>query len=114
MAFYINDKNTGDKKLIAGQSPVDNKLNENSNNAIANSVVAKEINELKKSVSDGKNKLAGAITAKGVATEATETFDVMAKNIRSIQTGVNAYEVTYYAPIIIADSYSVSHKEVTQ
>ena len=43
--------------------------------------------QLKKSVSDGKSKVASAITEKGVATEATDTFDVMAKNVGKIQTG---------------------------
>lgn len=48
-----------------------------------------EIIETKKSVSDGKSKVASAITDKGVATEATDTFDVMAENIGKIATGMN-------------------------
>ena len=43
--------------------------------------------ELKKSVSDGKSKVASAITDKGVATEATDTFDTMTENIRNIPSG---------------------------
>ena len=47
------------------------------------------VTQVKKSVSDGKSKVASAITDKGINTEATDTFDMMAKNIRNIQTGVS-------------------------
>lgn len=47
------------------------------------------ITQVKKSVSDGKSKVASAITDKGVATEATDAFDKMAENIGKIQTGVS-------------------------
>ena len=50
-----------------------NKLNSNQNN-------------LFQSVSNGKSKIAGAITDKGVVTSANDSFDTMAGNIRSIQT----------------------------
>lgn len=40
-------------------------------------------------VSDGKTLIASAIIDMGVQTEATETFEQMANNIRSIHTGVN-------------------------
>lgn len=43
--------------------------------------------ELKKFVSDGKSKVASAITDKGVATEATDTFNTMAENIGKISGG---------------------------
>ena len=66
---------------------IDEALDENSVNPVQNKVIAKEINELKKSVSDGKSKVASAITEKGVATEATDTFDTMAENIRKISGG---------------------------
>ena len=42
---------------------------------------------LKKSVSDGKTLVATAITSKGVATENTDSFEVMANNIGSIKSG---------------------------
>ena len=45
------------------------------------------VTQVKKSVSDGKSKVASAITDKGVATEATDTFDVMAGNIGKIKSG---------------------------
>ena len=40
--------------------------------------------ELFQSVSDGKKKIAGAITDKGVTSSANDTFDTMATNIRNI------------------------------
>lgn len=57
------------------------------------------ITQVKKSVSDGKSKVASAITDKGVDTEATDTFDVMAKNIGKITGGgvsENMRTVTFY------------------
>ena len=47
------------------------------------------VTQVKKSVSDGKSKVASAITDKGVATEATDTFNTMAENIRKISSGGN-------------------------
>ena len=49
--------------------------------------LSKEVESVKKSVSDGKSKVANAITEKGVATEVTDTFDVMAGNIGKIKSG---------------------------
>ena len=51
------------------------------------------IAQVKKSVSDGKSKVASAITEKGVSTEATDTFDVMVENIGKIQTGISLTQV---------------------
>lgn len=51
------------------------------------------VTQVKKSVSDGKSKVASAITDKGVATEATDTFDVMAKNVGKIQTGTSNTQI---------------------
>lgn len=55
--------------------------------------ISDEITEVKKSVSDGKSKVASAITGKGVDTEATDTFDTMAENIGKIQTGISLTQV---------------------
>lgn len=66
---------------------IDEALDENSVNPVQNKVIAKEINELKKSVSDRNTKIATAITEKGVATEPTDSADVMADNIRKISGG---------------------------
>lgn len=49
--------------------------------------ISDEVAEVKKSVSDGKSKVASAITEKGVSTEATDTFDTMAENIGKISGG---------------------------
>lgn len=51
------------------------------------------VSQVKKSVSDGKSKVASAITDKGVSTEATATFDTMAENIGKIQTGISLTQV---------------------
>lgn len=48
--------------------------------------VVKAVNELFTSVSNGKSKVASAITDKGVSTAQDATFDQMATNIRAIQT----------------------------
>ena len=66
---------------------IDNILDENSTNPVQNKVITKEITELKKSVSHGKTLVAAAITEKGVATEGTDSFAIMAENISNIQTG---------------------------
>ena len=53
------------------------------------------ITQVKKSVSDRNTKIATAITEKGVATEPTDSADVMAENIKSIptNTGINNTQV---------------------
>lgn len=96
MALYINNKQTGEISQIAGIQAVDELLNEESINPVQNKTITaklkdinKIINEVKKSVSDGKSKVASAITEKSVSTEATDTFDTMAKNIGKIRTGTS-------------------------
>ena len=54
-------------------------------NYVTNDELTNEVNTLKKSVSDGKSKVATAITNKGVATSATASFDVMSSNIQAIK-----------------------------
>ena len=51
--------------------------------------LSKEVENVKKSVSDRNTKIATAITEKGVATEPTDSADVMAENIRKISSGEN-------------------------
>lgn len=53
------------------------------------SSVEEDIEDLKKSVSDGKELVADAITEKGVETAADDTFATMAENIGQIETGNN-------------------------
>ncbi len=66
---------------------VDSELNENSTNAVQNAAVAKKLNEVFQSVSEGKKLVASAITDKGVATKEDVKMSEMAKNIRAIQSG---------------------------
>lgn len=49
--------------------------------------IGEEINEVKKSVSDGKAEIAAAITLKRVTTAALATFHQMAENIKAIRLG---------------------------
>lgn len=51
------------------------------------------ITQVKKSVSDRNTKIATAITEKGVATEPTDSADVMAENIGKIQTGTSNSQI---------------------
>lgn len=53
-----------------------------------------EFAAIKKSVSDGKELVATAITEKGVATESTDTFQTMADNIEQIKTGEEEYQIS--------------------
>ncbi len=55
----------------------------------------KALDELKNSVSDGKTKVANAITDKGVTTATDATFDTMATNITIM--GTNQYNSGYSA-----------------
>ena len=87
------DYTTDEKNKLSGiaeganKTIVDSALDTSSENPVQNKVIAGEINTLKKSVSDGKTKVANAITDKGVETATDATFDVMAENISKIETG---------------------------
>ena len=61
-------------------------------------------NELFQSVSNGKTTVANAITGKGVATNATDTFATMATNIGKIKTGVDTSDATATAAQILSGS----------
>lgn len=96
MSLYINDKTTGKINSISGQQRIDKELDINSENPVENKVISSKLEELdttlidiKKSVSDGKSKVASAITEKGISTEATDTFDIMAENIGQIESGTS-------------------------
>lgn len=54
--------------------------------------ISDEVAEVKKSVSDRNTKIATAITEKGVATEPTDSADVMAENIKKISSGIKLSE----------------------
>ena len=110
MSLYINDKITGKINSISGQQRIDKELDINSENPVENKVISSKLEELdteliniKKSVSDGKSKVASAITEKGVSTEATDTFDVMAENIGQIESGTKN-TITIYSKGIISNA----------
>ena len=92
--------NKSNNTLVFQNSPelqkkvyVDKTLTKSNNAADAKVVgdklteVNTEITALKKSVSDGKELVATAITGQGVATESTDTFATMAENIGKIESG---------------------------
>ena len=62
---------------------------------------ASEVDELKKSVSDGKTLVANAVTAKGVSTATNAAFQTIATNISKIQTGTNTSDATATAANIL-------------
>ena len=66
---------------------VDSELSLDSTNPVQNKVITEKLNEVFQSVSDGKSKVAAAITDKGVNTAADDTFDIMAENIKKIDGG---------------------------
>lgn len=72
--------------------------------------ISDEVAEVKKSVSDGKSKVASAITEKGVSTEATDTFDVMAENVGKIQTGTSNSQILSTTMISGVVQCRVTHK----
>ena len=73
----------------ANKTTVDSALSSSSTNPVQNKVVSAEIDNLKKSVSDGKKAVANAITGKGVTTATDAEFATMATNITTM--GTNQY-----------------------
>ena len=71
---------------------VDAALSETSENPVQNKLITARMNEVFQYVSDGKSKIAAAITDKGITTAADATFQVMADNIAIIPAGLS-YEV---------------------
>lgn len=89
IAKYFTDLKTvaftGSYSDLDDKPTIDPALSSTSTNPVQNKAVNKAIDELKKSVSDGKTKVANAITGKGVTTATDATFDTMAKNISIIE-----------------------------
>lgn len=63
---------------------IDSALSDTSVNPVQNKIITAKLNEVFQSVSEGKNKIAAAITDKGITTAADATFQVMADNIGKI------------------------------
>lgn len=63
---------------------IDSELSLDSTNPVQNKVITAKLDEVFQSVSDGKSKVAAAITDKGIDTAADATFDIMAENIKKI------------------------------
>lgn len=82
----------------ANMDKIDTAINNLSNDKAEKTVVE----ELKKSVSDGKTLVANAITDKGVSTSKDATFQTMATNISKITTGVDTSDATATAKDIIS------------
>lgn len=85
----INVDESGKISVSIPKITIDTVLSKISTNPVQNKVVAEEFNKVFRSVSDGKKKMADAITDKGVLTSATATFDIMAQNVEAIRTGVS-------------------------
>ena len=66
---------------------VDSELSAISENPVQNKVITAKLNEVFQSVSDGKSKIAAAITDKGINTAVDATFNTMANNISKIEAG---------------------------
>lgn len=92
--------------MVLGQTPKSPKANEveysnaSTSALITSNNVQGAIDQLFTSVSNGKNKIAGAITDKGVSTSGTDSFDVMAGNIGKIPVGGQKFSTSFHCPFI--------------
>lgn len=86
--FNLNLPETTDQFRVDHQNEnirkIDEELYQLNQNATQTDI---KIEELKKSVSDGKSEVASSITTMGVETSASATFDTMATNILAIESG---------------------------
>ena len=79
-------------KVLEGCEAVGDEIEERYMTDLAGQLY-KEMEDVKKSVSDAKEKLAAAITEKGVETASTDSFDVIINNAKEIQTGISLTQV---------------------
>lgn len=85
----VNIYTEGGLKRIAGNGgggEVDAELSETSKNPVENRIITEELNNIKKSVGDGKRDVANAITEKGVTTATDASFATLVDNIDKIVT----------------------------
>ena len=71
------------------------------------------VTQVKKSVSDGKELVATAITDKGVATSPTDTFATMAENIGQIESGGGVKSTTNNTKSTVSDALNEMTTSVT-
>ena len=83
----IEVDNESSESLWIEGTQIDDVLSEESKNPVQNKVITAKLNEVFQSVSDGKSKIAAAITDKGINTAADATFNTMANNISKIEAG---------------------------
>ena len=89
-SVYIGE---AESKLVPAQwVAIDSQLSTSSENPVMNKVITARMNEVFQSVSNGKKKVAKAITDKGVPTANDATFATMADNIDAIPSGGVIYE----------------------
>ena len=89
MYILNNNANYGGGAIV-----VDSALSLTSTNTVQNKVVTVALNDCFQSVSNGKELIASAITDKGVATDATDTFLEMSDNIREINGEMYSITIT--------------------
>ena len=90
------------EKWDSGSITIDNTLSDTSENPVQNKVIKGELDKVFQSVSDGKSKIASAITDKGVKTDKDATFDIMADNIKKIET-----DDTGVTPVLTGEAFYV-------
>lgn len=79
--------------------------------AIGSKAEQSEVEELKKSVSDGKTLVANAVTAKGVSTATDATFATMASNIGNIKVGIDTSGATATAEQILSGAVAYGNNK---
>lgn len=78
------------------------------------SYIDTKYNELFQYVSNGKTLVASAITDKGIATDATDTFSTMASNIQLIETGTDTSDATaVVADVLNTKTFYANNEKLT-
>lgn len=80
---YYHGTWTGWEETNSGIT-IDSALSDKSVNPVQNKIITAKLNEVFQSVSEGKSKIAAAITDKGITTAADAAFQTMADNIGKI------------------------------